>query len=150
ALEAVKKKLNDDRREAALKAEAKARQEKQAEDKIAKALSDAYLRDASKLTALDTALDELHAYAALAAGDKKKAGELFEKVKDIPKDRRARLALALGDNDKAVKLAREFAADGDSQVFRLATLIDVLHRAGKMEDAKKEFDNLLVVSAEVD
>src|SRR5439155_11287166 len=118
ALEALKQKLLDERRDAALQAEAKARQEKQSEDKIAKAMSDAYLRDPRKVSALDSAFTELQANAALAAGDKKKAGELFEQVKDVPKDRQARLALALGDQEKAVKLAREFAGDGENQVFR--------------------------------
>ncbi len=150
ALESIKQKLIDDRRDAALKAEEKARKDKLAEDKIAKAMTDAYAKDAGKMSTLDTAITELQAYAALARGDKKKAGELFDQVKDIPKDRQARLALALGNNDKAVKLAREFANEGVKHVFRVANHIDILHRAGKMADAKKEFEKLLVISAEID
>jgi peroxiredoxin/tetratricopeptide (TPR) repeat protein len=150
ALEAMRIKLIEDRRDAVLKAEAKAREAKLADDKIAKAMSDAYQRDAGKVTTLDTAIKELQAYAALAQGDKKKAGQLFDEVKDIPKDRLARLWLTLGNPEKALKLSREFAKEGADQVFRLAQLIDVLHRGGKTEEAKKEFDKLLVLSAEID
>ena len=51
------------------------------------------------------ALAELRAYDLLAAGDMAKARAAFEKVKDIPTDRQARLWLRLGDGDRAERLA---------------------------------------------
>ena len=56
---------------------------------------------------IDAALAELRAYDMLAAGDKTKARAAFEKIKDIPTDRQARLWLQLGDGDRAERLARE-------------------------------------------
>ena len=50
---------------------------------------------------------ELKAYSALAAGNVAEASKLFEKAQGIPKDRLARVHLALGDRVKAEMLAKE-------------------------------------------
>jgi peroxiredoxin/tetratricopeptide (TPR) repeat protein len=150
ALEAMRKAILDERRIDADKAEAKAREAKQSEAQIAKAITDALMKGAAKLPPIEAALKELQAYAHLTQGDKEKARKQFGEVNDAPPDRMARVWLQLGDKEKAVKLAKELADRSENQVQRLANYIDILHRAGKTDEAKQQFKRLRELSAYID
>ena len=73
---------------------------------------------------------------AAAAGDHRTAVELFEQAGDLPKPHLARAWLRAGDGAKAEKLARE-AVDADkSQVYPLATYVEVLYELSQQGDGK--------------
>jgi peroxiredoxin len=150
ALEALKATILADRRAAADQAEAKARAAKQSESQIARTITDALMQGAAKLPPVEAALAELQAYAALVQGDKDKARKQFAQVKDAPADRMARVWLLLGDKDKALKLAKGEADRRVNQVQPLANYVDLLHRAGQPDEAKKEFGRLRELSAYLD
>ncbi len=99
---------------------------------------------------VEAALDELKGYAALAAGKTTEAKALFDHVDYIPKDRRARLYLALGDKAKAEELAREAARIQPNQVQPQANLVETLYACGKRDDARAEFKKLQEISGSID
>ena len=150
ALEAMRRAVRAERQAAADRAEAAARQAKHPDDKVARAVADALLPFAGRLRPIDTALAELKAYALLGAGDKVKARAAFDQVTDIPRDRRARIELLLGDGDKAERLAREAADGGRNQVHLLANYIDILQRRGKTREAQDNFKRLRELSGFID
>jgi peroxiredoxin len=149
-LEALLQKLRTERQAAADEAEAKTRRENKPADQVTKAIADAMQKFGDRLTTVETALAELHGYDFLARGDKVKAAESFDRAKDMPKDRLARAWVQAGDSERAIKLAREVAGGGEGQVHRLATYVDVLHRAGKEAEAKEQFKKLRPLSADID
>ncbi len=89
-------------------------------------------------------------WAGLARGDQGQAKEFFDSARDIPRERLVRIAFELGDREKAIKLAREDVSGGAGQVFRLTTLVEVLHRGGKVEEAKAEFAKLRELAGQAD
>ena len=102
---------------------------------------------------LETVLAELKGHAALAAGNAAEARTQFEKLKDassVRKDHLARYFSLSGDHAQAETIARDAVAKGPGEVYPLAVLIEVLHRAGKTAEAKAEFAKLRPLAAYAD
>jgi peroxiredoxin len=138
---------------AADEAEKKARADKKSDQDVAKAMADAMQSHGSKIREVEQVLAELGGYAALAAGDQAKAKAEFEKVKDekaVRKDHLARAFSLAGDHAQAETIARKAVEDGPGEVYPLATLVDVLVRAGKKAEAHAEFAKLRTLAADAD
>jgi len=103
-----------------------------------------------QLKQVEGPLDELKGSAALSAGKAEEAKALFEKAEQMPKERRARAFLQAGDAAKAEQLAREAVKDSPAQVIPQATLVDVLYRAGKRDEAAAELKKLQEISGDID
>lgn len=99
---------------------------------------------------LTKSLAETKGYKALFAGETSEAKKQFSSAKSLPKARFARVQLALGETAEAEKLAREAMTQDDDQVERFATLIAILHRAGKQSEAKEYFAKLRKVASDAD
>ncbi len=141
------------RYKAADEAEAKARGEKKSDQDVAKAMADALVSHAAQIRPLELVLAELNGYAAMAANDPTQARAEFEKVKEVKEIRKDHLARAFslsGDHAQAEKLAREAVEKGPGEVYPLAVLVEVLHRAGKKTEAQAEFVKLRPLAANAD
>jgi len=150
ALEALLKKKREERVTDAEKAEAKAGEEKKADDEQSKAMSDSLRKGAPALKRLESALAELRLYRALAAGKPDDAKAEMKKARDISSERKARLWLELGDKNEAVKLAQEAAKADDKQTPTLANLAHILWQAGRKPEALDAFKKLRDLAAQVD
>jgi peroxiredoxin len=152
ALEAF---LNEERaaRAAAIdKAERKARKDKKPKADQ-KALAEAMEPHHTRIHNIEPAISEMKGYLALATGDKAQARERFEDIKDQKSIRRDQLARAFsltGDHAQAETLARKAVEQGPGEVYPLAVLVDVLHRAGKKSEAYKHFNQLRSLASAAD
>jgi peroxiredoxin len=149
-LEATQTKLRANRFAAAEAAEAKAKKDKKPAPEITKVMAEAMQKFSDALTAVENGLSELRGFEALSRGNLAQAKAAFESANDIPRDRLARIALQLGDKDRAVKLAREEVAAGDKQVCPLANLVDILNHCGQEKEAQDEFTKLRELAADAD
>ncbi len=150
ALEALLTKARTERVAAADAAEAKAKADKKTPDQITKAMSDALRNFAYAVSTTEAAIAEMKIYQALADDKKDAVKPLLADARDLPAERRARVLLAIGDNDEAVKIARQ-ASDADAtQVQPLANLAGVLWQVGKKDDARAAFEKLRPLSAQLD
>jgi peroxiredoxin len=154
---AVVEQLLSDERAARIKsadeAEAKARKDKKSAADVAKAMAEAMEPRGTRIRALEESLGELKGHLALASGNHALAREEFEKLKDSDAIRRDHLARDLslsGDHAQAETMARKAVDDGRGEVYPLATLVDVLHKAGKKDDARKEFSRLRTLASAAD
>ncbi len=91
---------------------------------------------------LEKSIAEVRGYMALRMGNTAEATKQFDAAKSMPKCRMARVRMALGQGAEAEKLAREALTQDDHQVERLTTLIEILYRLGKKEEAKTLFSTL--------
>ena len=93
---------------------------------------------------------ELEAYSALAKGDLTDAIKRFDSVKNIPKERLARIQLALGNKEQAEKDARDAAGSAKNEVQPLANLTYVLRECGKTAESEEKFKELRKLAAHAD
>lgn len=147
SLEERRKKVKEERFAAADEAERKARKEKKKDDEIDKAMVKAMRSHTKQLDEIDRSKGELEVLSAVASGDLEKAAELLEDVEGIGDERLSRIHLALGNNEKAVEAAKKIAEKSENQVRPLANYAYVLHRAGKAEEAKVQFEKLSEVAS---
>ncbi|MCB1278689.1 redoxin domain-containing protein [Prosthecobacter sp.] len=91
-----------------------------------------------EVKAKNNATAELKALVALNGKDTSEATKLLDALKttDVPKERQARYWLKLGDKTKAVELTKNFTQD----LVGLAIKTEILQACGKMDDAKKAFE----------
>ena len=135
---------------AAVEAEKKAQDEQKSEKEIAKAKSDAEKKHTATINRWQAAVNELLAWQAAAEGNHAEALQLAQKVNDLPKERLAQFQLAAGETDQAIATARQAKASSENQVYPAANYVDVLHRAGKAEDVKKELESLRKLASTLD
>ncbi len=153
ALEKLLEEQRAARVKAADEAEAKARQDKKSEADVAKAMTEALQRQAKPIRKLERTIGVLKALSALASGETAQAKTELDSLKEaeeIRKDHLARLFSLAGDHAEAEKMLRKQVEDGPGQVYPLATLVEVLHRAGKKTEARAEFDKLRPIAAFAD
>jgi peroxiredoxin len=153
ALEEQLKEKRTARIAAAEAAETKARNEKKSEQDVAKAMADVLASQGGALQNIERVLTELRGYAALAGGNQTQARAEFEKLKDVDAIRKDHLARAFslaGDHAQAEKLARAAVEKGPGEVYPLAVLVEILHRAGKKLEAQAEFARLRPLAAYAD
>ena len=150
ALETLRDKIAADRLVAADAAEAKAEAGKKSAEKPAKVRADAFKSFDYAVSTTAAALAEVKIYQALADARPDTIKPLLAAARDIPAERRARLHLAIGEKDEAIKQARQ-ASDADpAQVQPLANLAGVLWRAEKPDEARAAFEKLRKLSAPLD
>jgi len=150
ALEALLAKARTDRVAAADAAEAKAKVEKKTPDQEAKAMTDALKGFAYPISTSEAAIAEVKIYQALNDGRHDAVKPLLAAARDISSERRARISLAIGDKEEAVKLARQATDPDPAQVQPLANLAGVLWQAGKKDAAREAFEKLRKLSAEIE
>ncbi len=149
ALNEVRIKLKNQQAEAADKAAEEAKKKNEPEAKIEEARKEAGRYLEFDIERIDKDAAELRAYSVLASGDKAQARKLFDEVSGIPKDRLARIYLALGDKEKAETLAKEAYTNATNEVQPLANYVDLLHRCGKEAEAIDRFKELREISEEI-
>lgn len=147
ALEALLARTRTDRMAAADAAEAKAKKEKKTPDLSVKAMADALKSFAYPLSTTEAAMAEVKIYQAIHEKRPDAVKPLLEAARDISSERRARIYLAIGDKDEAVKLAKQASDPDPAQVQPLANLSGVLWQAGKKDEARVAFEKLRKLSA---
>jgi len=89
-----------------------------------------------------SALAELEGYALNARGDYLGALEKFQKATSMRPESLARAHLAAKNLGLAESAARKAVEAGTNQVLPLATLVEVLHAAGKDKEAREAYAKL--------
>lgn len=131
-------------------AETKARGEKKADDQVTKAMTDVLNSHNSKIKAIENALAEVKLFQLLATKEKEAAKKQLDIVKGLSKDRLAQIHFELGDEEKAITLAKEAVKGATNQVRPLATYVDLLNKAKKKDDLTNAFTALRMVAAHAD
>ena len=95
---------------------------------------------------------ELSIYEALNSDppDLEKAKSLLPRLKSVPKIRHALLWHRAGDLQKAADMSRDAVKSTPNQVLPLAIHVQLLHAAGRTEDAKKAFTRLRTTGGTAD
>lgn len=152
SLQAKTKEWKAERAVAVDAAESIAKQEKKDAKTIQEAMADALKEPTRKMSELDPVIGELEILADLAHQRNDDAKAKLESLKGVHDQRLITMYQALGDMDKAVERAENFAERGDRQVQPQALLVDTLWRAGKKDEALKAFAGLrpLAGSADLD
>lgn len=120
-LEAIEAEERAGRARSGDEAEAKARDEGKSAADISKAMADAMQPYTDRVETLQGPLAELRLHAAIASGDGEAARASLEAMSDkqrggIDKTRLAQIYLALGNNEKALELAKAHADSGKQQL----------------------------------
>ncbi|RYD35109.1 MAG: redoxin domain-containing protein, partial [Verrucomicrobiaceae bacterium] len=133
-------------------AERKAREEKKDDKGLQEAMAEALKEATGKLNTLEPVIAEMQVLADLAHDRKDEARKHLDHLKGVHEQRLIAIHEALGDTDKAVELATNYASRSDDQTQPQALLTGVLWRAGKKEEALKAFAALrpLAGSADLD
>jgi peroxiredoxin len=150
ALETLRCKLRDERIAAGNKAEVEGTRTGKSREQIARAMADAMLESSDPLQATENALAELEGYGFLAQKDMHQAKASFDKSKDIPKERCARIQLLLGNGQQAQTLGKQATIDGSRQICPLANYVDILFQVGKLKEAGETFQKLRHLAAQAD
>ncbi|MFP6676723.1 MAG: redoxin domain-containing protein, partial [Pirellulaceae bacterium] len=119
---------------------------KAAEAKIKKDKTRAF---ATTIREFDQAGGELTGWLAVAEGDFKTALEKLKKAR-VSGPRLAAIHIAAGENDKASAELTKFVARHSNEVVPLAQATHLYAKIGKKDEARKQFDNLRKLSAEID
>jgi peroxiredoxin len=106
----------------------------------------------SAIRSLESRFNEISVYAALNSDpvDLETAKKYLPKLKSVAKARQAYLWHRAGDHEKAVSTIQSAVNSGKNQVHPLATQVQILHAAGKTEEARKAFTKLRTVAAQAD
>ncbi len=153
SLETLLVELKTARVEAADDAEKKARDQKKSEADISKAMAEAVKAKSGIVRKAERVISELKARAAIATSDLAAAKSELAKpngAMEMRRDHFARLHSLVQDHVEAEKIAREQVKKSPGQVYPLAVLVEVLHRAGKPAEARAEFDRLRPLAAFAD
>jgi peroxiredoxin/Tfp pilus assembly protein PilF len=128
----------------------KAQTEKKNEKDIAKAKTDARRKHEDLLRRLRQACEYVRGGRAVARGQFALALQHFGRAGSVPKELLSFLHANAGEHDKAVKLAKEAADNAPGQAPPLANYVYVLFRAGKNDEAAKQFDRLRTLAPRAD
>jgi peroxiredoxin len=132
-------------------AEEKPKNEKKADDKIAKAKKDVRKPHESAIRSLEEALAALRGHRAMARGNWKEALDQFGKAgRRIRKETLAQAQLKVGETDKAIETAKKYLNENPNQVLSLANYVDILYRADKKDDAIAQFKTLRQIAGHAD
>jgi peroxiredoxin len=150
ALEDALKTARTERIVAAETADRRATLEKKSEAEVAKAITDA-LRDFKyRISTAEAAIAEVQIFQALAAKKLEAVKPLLEQARDLSSERRSRVLLAIGDEQEAVKLAREAVKADPTQVQPLANLTNLLWQTKQPQPARETFEKLRTFAATAD
>lgn len=126
------------------------KQAKQDADRLKKAKSDARKPFDTKIRNLQKAVDELEGHAAVAVGDYKQGLALLKKAGGVDTTYLIQVQWLAGETEQAEKAIRDHVEKNQNEVQPLATLIDILWKAGKRTDAAKTFHQLRELSGPID
>ncbi|MFA6546399.1 MAG: peroxiredoxin family protein, partial [Limisphaerales bacterium] len=104
----------------------------------------------SNTNAIAAAIAELRVLVALKEGRFTVAKEQVAKLKDLPKERLARLHFAAGEKARAEQLAQEAMKSAEKQVQPLANYVDLAYQNGHYREAFDAFFKLRELGAEAD
>jgi peroxiredoxin len=100
---------------------------------------------------VDDILAEVRCYGAIEAADRVEGVKLLTQLGDkLPRERAAQLWLRAGNADKAVEVAKSALKARAGQVEPLGTLVEILARAGKRQEALDQFKKLREISGSID
>ena len=150
SLEELLARKRRERLEAADEAERKAVADDQAEDKVAEAMVSAMRRFSRSITDLRAALARMDLYLALLEDRPEEARRHLGKTRGLPADQRARIHLALGEEEKAVEIIGKAVESSPGQVRVHAAAVEILHRAGRDEEAREMFGRLQDTASHLD
>ncbi len=105
---------------------------------------------APRVPGLPNALAELEGYQKLLEDDSKAAIEQFKKARSMRPESLARILLAAGQVEDALKKAQEAVDRSRNEVAPLAVQVEVLQGAGKVEEARNAYEKLLPLIQEAD
>lgn len=131
-------------------AEAKAREDKKDDKEAKKARSDAEKKLGSRIREFEKAIQEIDGRLAVKQGKLKEALELFKKSGSVPIEEQVVWMLDSGEKDEAVKKITDHVRTNKNEVRPMAAKVEILHAAGKTEDAKKALQELQKLSATID
>ena len=100
--------------------------------------------------AISAAVAELRCLLALKDGTVAAAKEQLAKLKDVPRDRLARMHFAVGDKGRAEDFAKEAMNTGERLVQPLASYVDFAYQNRHFADAFAAFFKLRELAAEAD
>lgn len=131
-------------------AAAKATAEKKPEADITKAKDEAKKKNEGKINELQKGIDELTGHQLVAVGKFKEGLELLRKAGGVDQRYLALVQFQAGEVEPAITAARNHVNGNKNEVLPLVTLIDILWRAGKKEDAKAAFNELREISGTIE
>ena len=102
------------------------------------------------MSTIEFAEAEIRAIKATAYADATAARHWMHKAAKLPAERRSLIYAALGDDDKAIELAKSSVSKNTKQLQPLAHLIRTYWAAGKQNEAVTEFKKLRPQAAEAD
>ncbi|GDY19927.1 hypothetical protein LBMAG56_12720 [Verrucomicrobiota bacterium] len=100
--------------------------------------------------AISAAVAELRCLLALKDGKVAEAKEQLPKLKEVPRDRLARMHFAAGDKGKAEEFAKEAMNVGERLVQPLASYVDLAYQNRHFAEAFAAFFKLRELAAEAD
>ncbi|QDV38046.1 peroxiredoxin family protein [Tautonia plasticadhaerens] len=107
-------------------------------------------RRARKPPGLDDALAELEGHRLLLDGDADAAFDRFEEAGSMRREALARLLLESGRAEEAVAQAAEAVEKAPKEVAPLAARVEILHAAGKVDEARAAYLDLREIARESD
>jgi peroxiredoxin len=150
SLELALNRAREERRKAGDEAEAKAKREKRDRKAVSTAMADALAGKSRPVEVTEAMLNQVRLELALTTGDIARARELADNLSEVPPDWVPRVWLRIGDFKKAEETARKAVSDNPGTVAPLASLVEVLWKAGKKDDAKTHFQTLRQLAAEAE
>lgn len=145
-LETAKKSKDD----AIAAAEKKATDEKKNEGDTKKAKEQAGKPFDTKVNNLTKAVDEIEGYERWAAGDAAKALELLKKSGHADPITLAMAEFDSGKREEAIKAVQSQVDSRTGEVLPLLASVELLYRADRKDDAKKQLEKLRAISAYLD
>ncbi|MFN0017605.1 MAG: redoxin domain-containing protein [Pirellulaceae bacterium] len=129
---------------------AKATAEKKPEADITKAKEEAKKKNEGKINELQKGIDELTGHQLIAGGKFKEGLELLRKSGGMDQRYLALIQFQAGEVDPSITAARNHVNNNKNEVLPLVTLVDILWRAGKKEEAKTAFGELREISGTIE
>ncbi|MBP7951662.1 MAG: redoxin domain-containing protein [Verrucomicrobiales bacterium] len=142
--------LKRERQTKAEKAEAESREKNRNPDEVNKAMAEAMLPFTKQVQRLTNLLDEVTLRDHLEAGRREEALALRPKLREVPQERLAVMDFQMGKTGDAINSVRELAEKSPNQVHPQALLVDLLRQAGRMDEAKTEFQKLRSIAGSCD
>lgn len=141
-LEALEKEPRAEGSAAAEKARTEAEKGGKSPEEVNKAMAEALKPSTKKIERLQAFAEELRLLQDLAEGRTEAAAVKLKAAKEVNPHRKIRYFQRLGDHEKAVDAARDFADRNGKQAQPAALLAEALWLAGKKDEALKEFASL--------
>lgn len=103
-----------------------------------------------RVPGLKSAIAELEGYAKLLDGQTDEALKLFAKAPSMSSEALARAQLQAGQPEKAVETARKNVERHVNQLPPLACLVEILHAAGRDDEAREAYRKLIPLARQAD